>query len=223
MKYLHNFDTVAEYEAVKDTLEMPYIVSIDETAGLQYNTDVIRVPQGSDGSGGGGADLEGEYFLAKPNGRYWKFKLARMERNKYPAIMGPLDTFTNEQIESLGMACTLMSYVGFSGIGDYGGIPSHGTEISYFGCELYQRTAMDMIILEGAHNDYVSLLGAWQEGSVIIQNNAGDNMILNGIVDIMRISMEADGMSDDEILAMASEMLMMEQVTKEEYESWYNW
>ena len=50
MKHLHNFATVAEYEAVKDTLEMPYIVSIDETDGLQYNTDVIRVPHGSSGS-----------------------------------------------------------------------------------------------------------------------------------------------------------------------------
>ena len=43
MKHLYHFNTVAEYEAVKDTLEMPYIVLIDETEGLQYNTDAIRV------------------------------------------------------------------------------------------------------------------------------------------------------------------------------------
>lgn len=62
MKHLHNFDTVAEYEAVKDTLEMPYIVSIDETDGLQYNTEVIRVPQGSEGSGGGESASAIEYL-----------------------------------------------------------------------------------------------------------------------------------------------------------------
>lgn len=48
MKHLFNFDTVAEYDAVKDTLEKPYIVTIDENGGLQYNTDVIRVPEGSE-------------------------------------------------------------------------------------------------------------------------------------------------------------------------------
>lgn len=43
MKHLHIFNTVADYEAVKDTLEMPYIVLIDETDSLQYNTDTIRI------------------------------------------------------------------------------------------------------------------------------------------------------------------------------------
>lgn len=51
MKHLLNFDTVAEYDAVKDSLEKPYIVTIDENNGLQYNTDVIRVPEGSCGEG----------------------------------------------------------------------------------------------------------------------------------------------------------------------------
>lgn len=174
-------------------------------------------------SAGGGTELEGEYFLTKPNGRYWKSKLARIERGKYPAVMGSLNTFTDEQMERLGMFNTIISYVGFSGIGDYGGIPSHGTEISYFGPELYRRIIIDIMTIQFALDDYVSCLGAWQEGSMIIQSNAG-SMIFNGIVDMIRLLMgETDGMSDDEILAMVSEMCMMEQVTKEEYESWYNW
>lgn len=49
MKHLLNFDTVAEYDAVKDNLEKPYVVTIDENNGLNYNTDVIRVPAGSGG------------------------------------------------------------------------------------------------------------------------------------------------------------------------------
>lgn len=172
----------------------------------------------------GGEVLEGEYFLTKPNGRYWKSKLARMERNKYPAIIGSLDTFTNEQMESMNMFYMFISYVGFSGIGDSTGIPDHGTEISYFGPPLYTRLREDILMLQyELTNNRVSLFGAWQEGSMIIQNNAGSGFALNGIVDLVRILMEIDGMSDDEILAMVSEMCMMEQVTKEEYESWYNW
>lgn len=51
MKHLLNFDTVAEYDAVKDSLEQPYVVTIDENNGLQYNTDVIRLPKESCGGG----------------------------------------------------------------------------------------------------------------------------------------------------------------------------
>ena len=55
MKHLLNFDTVAEYDAVKDSLEKPYIVTIDENNGLKYNTDVIRVPEGQGGGSEGGS------------------------------------------------------------------------------------------------------------------------------------------------------------------------
>ena len=55
MKHLLNFDTVAEYDAVKDSLEHPYVVTIDENNGLKYNTDVIRVPEGQGGASEGGS------------------------------------------------------------------------------------------------------------------------------------------------------------------------
>jgi hypothetical protein len=53
-------------------------------------------------------------------------------------------------------------------------------------------------------------------------------MGLDGPVDVvafMRVMMEgeADDMTDDEILALVEDMFMVEQVTKEEYESWHNW
>lgn len=47
MKHLFNFDTLTEYNNVKDTLEKPYVVTIDENNSLRYNTDVVRVPEGS--------------------------------------------------------------------------------------------------------------------------------------------------------------------------------
>ncbi len=192
----------------------------DLIAPVDFATEIKGI---TSGGGSGSGELEGEYFLVKPNGRYWKSKLARMERHKYPAVMGYLDTFTNEQIENLNVFNAIIGYVGFSGIGDYGGIPSHGTEISYFGPDLYRRTTIDAMTMELGLSDYVSCLGAWQEGSTIIQNNAGSSMILNGIVDVVKILMGEDEMSDDEVLAIVSEMCMMEQVTKEEYESYYNW
>lgn len=207
-------------EVMKDTAD-----AIREKTGkseLIKPVDFATEIKGITAGGSGSSELEGEYFLAKPNGRYWKSKLARIERGKYPAIMSTLDTFTPEQFESVLMCYKLISSVGFSGIGDYGGIPTHGTEISYFGSLLYERIQNDMT--QFLYNPtFISLLGAWQEGSMIIQNNADSSIIFNGIVDIIRSLIETDGMSDDEILAMVSEMCMMEQVTKEEYESWYKW
>lgn len=67
MKHLLNFDTVAEYDAVKDSLEKPYIVTIDENNGLQYNTDVIRVPEGQ---GGGSSDKDGWVYFDLRNSEY---------------------------------------------------------------------------------------------------------------------------------------------------------
>ena len=67
MKHLLNFDTVAEYDAVKDSLEKPYIVTIDENNGLKYNTDVIRVPNGQ---GGGSASGDGWVYFDLRNSEY---------------------------------------------------------------------------------------------------------------------------------------------------------
>lgn len=207
-------------EVMKDTAD-----AIREKTGKSEKIapiDFAEEIKGITAGGGGGADLEGEYFLAKPNGRYWKSKLARIERGKYPSIMDSADTFTEEQMESIFIFYRFIGLAGFSGIGGYGGIPSHGTDISYFGPQLNIRIQEDMLTL--LSSTYLNLFGAWQEGSMMVQNNAGSSIIFNGIVDVIRFSMEeTDGMSDDEILAMVSEMCMMEQVTKEEYESYYNW
>ncbi len=59
MKHLLNFDTVAEYDAAKDNLEKPYVVTIDENNGLKYDTNVIRVPEGS---GGGSTSSSWRYY-----------------------------------------------------------------------------------------------------------------------------------------------------------------
>jgi hypothetical protein len=227
MKHLHIFSTAAEYEAVKDTLEMPYIVSIDETDGLQYNTDVVRVPQGSAGSGGG--ELEGEYFLAKPNGRYWKSKLSRMlkhYRAEFPQIIEPIKAEDTETF-LIGQAIfSMLSYTSI--IGGREGLIDHGYEI-------YAEYPLDVAELYGRCECGYGLIGeirshwcsvAWEEADAI--SPLFSQMGLDGPVDVvafMRVMMEgeADDMTDDEILALVEDMFMVEQVTKEEYESWYNW
>ena len=186
-------------------------------------TGLGKVTINTEVSGGGGADLEGEYFLAKPNGRYWKSKLASIVRGKYPAVLNSRDTFTNEQIESLIMYNTISGLIGLSGIGEYGGIPSHGREIYFFGNDFYARVGGDALSLQYEVFNYIDHLGAWQEGNITLKTAFGITFIQNGIVDIIKLTMEDDELSDAEALAIASEMLMMEQVTKEEYESWYNW
>jgi hypothetical protein len=172
--------------------------------------------------GSGGGELEGEYFLAKPNGRYWKSKLANIIRGKYPGIEISHDI--SEQVEGLYFYCSFISYLGFSGVGDCWGMPFHSTDICYFGPELYARAKEDIMKVQGIDvpDTAGSLLGAWQEGSLSTQNSEGGG-IVNGVVDLIKILMENDEMSDDEALAMVSEMCMMEQITKEEYESYYNW
>lgn len=79
------------------------------------------------GGGTGGGELTGEYFLAKPNGGYWKSKLAHMERGKYPAVM--TSDLSAEAAEAYMGCSAIMSLCSFSAIGDYGGIPSSGMEV----------------------------------------------------------------------------------------------
>lgn len=50
---------------------------------------------------GGGADLEGEYFLAKPNGRYWKFTFSPPPSNQY---VNP-NSLSAEQLKALLSFC----------------------------------------------------------------------------------------------------------------------
>lgn len=47
-KRLFKFDTLAEYDAVKDTLEKPYVAIIKENNGIQYNTDVVTGSNAND-------------------------------------------------------------------------------------------------------------------------------------------------------------------------------
>lgn len=208
------------------------VVMGDKNRVTKHEIHVNDIPQqggesgGSNSGNGGGSELEGEYFLAKPNGRYWKSKLARMERGKYPSVMELKSNFTEAQLESLVVCAEIFAYCAFSAIGDRGGIPSSGYEVFYESPNrVAARCATDVNSIYST-DDRVALLGAWQEcGFTMLIPGMESVYVKNGLVDFMRLTAEGelDGVSDDEVLAMASEMLMIEQVTKEEYESWYKW
>jgi hypothetical protein len=179
-------------------------------------------------AGGGGADLEGEYFLAKPNGRYWKSKFATMLIGKYPVINNYNgQVFTDEQLEILYGYCTLFALFGYTATYDYGGSPSSGIEvILHSPSEVSKRAGIDQIGLNRYKNGettFVDCMGSWQECNVrtVI---AGGNFE-GGLVDFIRLAFgsEIGEMTDDELLTFISEMFMLEQITKEEYESYYNW
>jgi hypothetical protein len=53
---------------------------------------------------GGGTDLDGEYFLAKPNGRYWKFTFSPPVSNQY---VNP-NSLSEEQLEALLQFCDII-------------------------------------------------------------------------------------------------------------------
>jgi hypothetical protein len=181
-------------------------------------------------AGGGGADLEGEYSLAKPNGRYWKSKLSTMTKKagaEFPQIS--VEGIKAEDIETFSMSQLAFYMISYTSIiGGAQGLLDHGYQIY---ADYPQRVAE----LFGGFQCALEMTGecsrywcsvAWEESTVI--SPLFCQMGLDGPIDVvtyMRILMEgeADGMTDDEILALCEDMLMIEQITKEEYESYYNW
>lgn len=220
------FDSTLQTKDIDVTENGVIEVTPDEGyLGLAKVNVNIEVPTGGGNSGGA---LEGEYYLAKPNGRYWKSKLSYMMRDKYPVIeIYPSLTLTDEEIDVLYAYCYLFQQFGYTATYDDGGIPIDGSWVLLKSpVEVSQRTGHDSetinSYLQGQTN-WSSLMGAWQECSIISGGLTGGMEV--SLVDMVRMEMgeEAANMSDDEIIALISEMFMLEQVTKEEYESYYNW
>ena len=218
------FDSTLQTKDIDVTENGVIEVTPDEGyLGLAKVNVNVEVPTG----GNSGGELEGEYYLAKPNGRYWKSKLSHMMRDKYPVIeIYPSLTLTDEEINVLYTYCYLFQYFGYTAIYDDGGIPFDGSDVLLKSpAEVSQRTIHDVATIDSylqGQTNYSSLMGAWQECSIISSSIGGMEVSL---VDMLRMEMgeEAANMSDDEIIALISEMFMLEQVTKEEYESYYNW
>lgn len=177
----------------------------------------------SGGSGGGGADLEGEYFLAKPNGRYWKFTCADYHFQggvNIPFI--DVDEITDEEYEALTEAFSILPRFAYSAVCASSGIPLDGSDIKTVSfIDTVIRMGEDGIAIIHRDGDYGYAIGAFQECSGEIEG-----IKYNGITHLIQFIMsmtQGIDISEEEAILMISEMFMIEQITKEEYESWYNW
>ena len=179
--------------------------------GLSKVSVNVNVPTGG---GGGGTELEGEYFLAKPNGRYWKTKFFEFERPNVPLFN--VSKVPEEQVEMVMTYLICMSVLGYSAIGYQGGMPDSAHDTTTFS-PIETCSRCSSLITEFSNGNLDFIPAAFEEYN--------SNVNHNGIIDLMRILGEGafDGMTDDEVLALASEMLMIEPVTKEEYDTWKYW
>jgi hypothetical protein len=170
-------------------------------------------------TGGGETELEGEYYLAKPNGRYWKTKFFKFDRPNVPTF--DISKVSEEQTEMVLLYLLTMSYCGYSVIGLQGGIPDSAWETTSFSpiesCERCSRLLGELTV-----SQKLSFLipAAFEECNFKIQERD-----VEGVVGFMRMMMgeEVDNMTDEEVLTLASEMLMIEPITKEEYDTWKYW
>lgn len=184
------------------------------------------------GGGGGGADLEGEYFLAKPNGRYWKFSFSPPPSIQY---VNP-NSLSAEQLETLLDFCNTIGPLGVA----YGAAVC--SEGSLSGPELrvdgVAQVAMriggllsDIYLLEeGADttNFQQNLPIIWKEcdikSNLLIEfpNIGGLSLNSYNLVEFIKMiyaMMEGGELTDDEIISVLEPMLMLIPATEEEYKA----
>lgn len=194
-------------------------------------TGLGKVTINTEVSGGGGADLEGEYFLAKPNGRYWKLNFITYSENG--ALSGTSwDSLNEEQHEMLpGLYMDSLADLGFV-------YTCVGQKVRQFGLGtaigLYYTTygkiqsnlgySVGRMVYDSNKNDLFSCV-AWQEAYPNLPSELvevlPEGMEITSIFDYLKLIIMSElgyAPSDEETYAMLSEMFMTEPMTKDEYE-----
>ena len=114
--------------------------------------------------GGGGGQLDGEYFLARPNGYYWRFKCADNMGRGFPIIVSP----TEEEIATMKNAYEM----GIPGLFTYEAIinyDSPGATVKEALIDFTQSamsSAMDTVIILMTDNPWSpssNTITAWRE------------------------------------------------------------
>lgn len=153
----------------------------------------------SSNEGGGSSELEGEYYLARPNGWYWKPNMKMLERMTYdmPEYRAYYDFLTVwTQIGSV-----------------YKAVRYNGEESDYRNT-LYWTTN---------HHNYMSGDSSINNPFIAIKESNIDNTFgkYDSLVDIMKTMSEIQGMpiSEEESIALIEETFSITRITKEEYES----
>lgn len=151
--------------------------------------------------GGGGGQLDGEYFLARPNGYYWKFKCADYMQRGFPLIVNP----TEEEIATIKMAYE----IGIPGFFIYDAITNQDSPGATGKEALYDTTsaimafgldAASMLMTDNPWSPGYNTITAWREtGDVTVQGHKFANMI-EYIKTIIRQESGNDNVTDEDAL-----------------------
>ena len=156
------------------------------------------VEQGGSGGNGGG-ELEGDYFLARPNGWYWKPSMKMSEKMTY-------DMPEYRVYSSFLTAFTQMGSA-------YKAVRYNGEEYDY----------RNTLYLTTNHYNYTSGDSSIDKPFIAIKESNIDNIFgkYDSLVDMMKTTSEMQGMSisEEEAIALVEETFLITRITKEEYES----
>lgn len=179
----------------------------------------VNVPQS------GGTELEGEYFLVKPNGRYWKTTIAT------EGFFIDYSTLSEDQINAL-----LRFYEMIAGTSVicgaavcYAGSPSD----SDLRADMFQVAGRSEIMIRNLHmikEGYGDLVDSYEFNSgfcriwkenYVKTSMPSDNILFNefDFVSYIKQLMSMEGMeaTDEEIMSIISERFMFVPATEEEY------
>lgn len=190
----------------------------------------VNVPSGE----GGGTELEGEYFLAKPNGRYWKFTFSPDDDH----YIDPY-SLSEEQLEAL-----MAFYLAFA--------PSsviYGAAVCNADSPMDEDYRVDGVVvicerigeMQNTLNDILSgnniidtdtfnssFFRVWKECDiksnppVEIPNTGGLSLNSYNLVELMKMiyaMKEGSELTDDEAISIIEQMLMLVPATEEEYKA----
>lgn len=185
---------------------------------------------GGGNSGGGGTELEGEYFLAKPNGRYWKFTFMP-EGHKLR-----IEDFETSQIDAMIQAYGfLLQMQCISGAavstGDASLTDTEAQADGFYNIGSRINGTLEALKSYKQGYDYDpfefndGFLRVWRECDiksnppVEIQGFSLNNVSL---IELMKEAARLQGMeiTDDEAIPLLEQSLMITPATEEEYKYW---
>jgi hypothetical protein len=175
-------------------------------------------------SGGGGAELDGEYFLAKPNGRYWKFTFSPSPSSPY---VDP-NSLSAEQLEALS---TFYSWFELLGVVYGAAVCNEGVPldddlrvdgIAGVGARIGRMLAMLNSTDIGIDEFNRCFFSVWKECSVktsiVTEYIPLQEYDLVSFVKTM-MQMEGQEVTDEMVLMMFESQFMLIPATEEEYKA----
>jgi hypothetical protein len=187
-------------------------------------TGLGKVTINTEVSGGGGADLEGEYFLAKPNGRYWKFSFSPPPSNQY---VDP-NSLSTEQLEALLRFCEQFEplSVVYGAAVCNAGVPLNAQlrvdGVAGVTARICRMSAMLNSTDIGIYEFNSCFLSVWKECSVktstVTENVPFHEYDLVSLIKQLA-SMNGAEITDEQVMMMFESQFMLIPATEEEYKA----